>query len=275
MIVSGKDILLKACKEGYAIGAYNFNNLEFARYILEACNEDRSPCILAASESAINYMGGYYVVSNMIKSIVKELNIKVPVILHLDHGKSFESCKSAIDAGFSSVMIDASSNPIEKNIKITKMVKEYASLKNIPVEAELGSLEGEYTNLEECSSFISETKVDYLAPSIGNAHGIYEDINKLNFELLGAICKEVKIPLVLHGASGLDENKLKTAIFCGVAKININTDIQIAWSNSVKEYLKNNKEEHDPRKIIGSGKSAVKSLIHKTNEILGSKNRAF
>lgn len=275
MIVSGKEILLKACKEGYAIGAYNFNNLEFARYILEACNEDRSPCLLAASESAIKYMGGYCVVSNMIKSLVKELNIKVPVILHLDHGKSFESCKSAIDAGFTSVMIDASSDSILENTKITKLVKEYALLKNVPVEAELGSLENEYTNVEECSGFIAETKVDYLAPSIGNVHGIYENFDKLNFELLGAICKEVKIPLVLHGASGLDENKIKTAIFCGVAKVNINTDIQIAWSNAVREYLKDNKEEYDPRKIIGSGKNVVKKLIHKTNEILGSKNRAF
>ena len=275
MLVNSRELLIKASKDGYAIGAYNINNLEFARYILEACNEDKAPVIIAVSEPAINYMGGYEVVSSIVRSLINDLNIKVPVVLHLDHAKSFESCKKAIDKGFTSVMIDASDKTLEENILITNKVKEYADPRGVTVEAELGSLTGLYTDVNDCMSFISETKVDSLAPSIGNKHGIYKEEANLNFELLGNICKEAKLPLVLHGASGLDYNKIKTAIFCGVSKININTDIQLVWSKKVREFINENKNVYDPRLIIASGKQAVKDLIHEKNELLESKRKAF
>lgn len=275
MLVNSRELLIKASKDGYAIGAYNINNLEFARYILEACNEDKAPVIIAVSEPAINYMGGYEVVSSIVISLINDLNIKVPVVLHLDHAKSFESCKKAIDKGFTSVMIDASDKTLEENILITNKVKEYADPRGVTVEAELGSLTGLYTDVNDCMSFISETKVDSLAPSIGNKHGIYKEEANLNFELLGNICKEAKLPLVLHGASGLDDNKIKTAIFCGVSKININTDIQLVWSKKVREFINENKNVYDPRLVIASGKQAVKDLIHEKNELLESKRKAF
>lgn len=275
MLVNSRELLIKASKDGYAIGAYNINNLEFARYILEACNEDKAPVIIAVSEPAINYMGGYEVVSSIVRSLINDLNIKVPVVLHLDHAKSFESCKKAIDKGFTSVMIDASDKTLEENILITNKVKEYADPRGVTVEAELGSLTGLYTDVNDCMTFISETKVDSLAPSIGNKHGIYKEEANLDFELLGRICKETKLPLVLHGASGLDDNKIKTAIFCGVSKVNINTDIQLLWSKKVREFINENKSVYDPRLIIASGKQAVKDLIHEKNELLESKRKAF
>lgn len=275
MLVNSRELLIKASKDGYAIGAYNINNLEFARYILEACNEDKAPVIIAVSEPAINYMGGYEVVSSIVRSLINDLNIKVPVVLHLDHAKSFESCKKAIDKGFTSVMIDASDKTLEENILITNKVKEYADPRGVTVEAELGSLTGLYTDVNDCMTFINETKVDSLAPSIGNKHGIYKEEANLDFELLGKICKEAKLPLVLHGASGLDDNKIKTAIFCGVSKININTDIQLIWSKKVREFINENKSVYDPRLIIASGKQAVKDLIHEKNELLESKRKAF
>ena len=275
MLVNSRELLIKASKDGYAIGAYNINNLEFAKYILEACNEDKAPVIIAASESAINYMGGYEVVSSIVRSLINDLDIKVPVVLHLDHAKSFESCKKAIDKGFTSVMIDASDKTLEENILITNRVKEYADPRGVTVEAELGSLNGLYTDVNDCMTFISETNIDSLAPSIGNKHGIYKEEANLDFELLGKICKEVKLPLVLHGSSGLDDNKIKTAIFCGVSKININTDIQLAWANKVKEFISENKDVYDPRLIIASGKQEVKRLIHEKNELSESKKKAF
>ncbi len=275
MLVNGIDLIKKANKEDFAIPAYNINNLEWTKFILEACNVDRSPVILGVSESAVKYFGGYKTVYNVVNSLIKDLKIKVPVVLHLDHGKSFESCKEAIDAGFTSVMIDASSKELEDNIEITKKVVDYAAPKQVNVEAELGALEGEYTSADEAEQFVTETGVNTLAPAIGNKHGIYDKDYEIDFELLGEICKKVKIPLVLHGASGLDENKIKTAIFCGVSKININTDLQLIWSKSVRMFLQTNPKVYDPRKIIKSGEDNFKSLIHYKNNILGSSNRAF
>lgn len=281
MLVNSSSLLLKASKESYAVPCYNINNLEWTRYILEACEIDKTPVILGVTLASINYFGGYNVVSSLVKSLIKELNIKIPVVLHLDHGKTFEDCKSAIDAGFTSVMIDASHLSLEENIEITNKVIDYAKEKNVSVEAEIGCMneneqnEYNYSSLEDCSSFVIRTGVDSLAPAIGNKHGLYTGVEKLNFELLGAICKEVKIPLVLHGASYLDENKLKTAIFCGVSKININTELQTAWASGVRKYLIENENEYDPRKIIGSGKKMIFNVIHEKNNILGCKNRAF
>ena len=277
MLVNSNGLLQNALKEGYAIPAYNINNLEFTKFILEACNNDKSPVILEVTESSVKYFGGYDVVYNIVKSLINNLSIKVPVVLHLDHGKSFESCKSAIDAGFTSVMIDASSKSFEENIKITSDVVNYAKNHNVSVEAELGSIdkESDLTDVDSALEFVSITGINSLAPSIGNVHGIYTGNEKLDFERLGAICKNVKIPLVLHGASGLDDNKIKTAIFCGVSKININTDLQVAWTDELREFLDKDKKVYDPRIIIKSGEHKMKSMIHVKNTLFGSKNRAI
>ena len=276
MLVNGKYILEKADKDNYAVGAYNINNLEWTKFILEACDNDNAPVILAATESAVIYMGGYKVVYNMVTSLIKELNIKIPVCLHLDHGKSIESCIKAIDNGFTSVMIDLFNKSLEENIKGTCEVVNYAKSKNVSVEAEIGSLDKNgLSDPVECLEFISETNIDILAPSVGNKHGIYRKKDNLNFILLGEISKKSKIPLALHGASGLDDNKIKTAIFCGVSKININTDFQIAWASDIRKYLKKNKKIYDPRKIISSGEQAIKKIVHDKNDILGSINKAF
>ena len=220
-------------------------------------------------------------VFNLIRNMIDELKINIPVVLHLDHASTFEECKSAIDAGFTSVMIDVSNKSIEENTKITSEVCDYAKEKNVSVEAELGDFGTDdvvsgnylYTKLDECKNFVIDTGIDSLAPCIGNKHGIYDGSENLDFNLLGAVCKEVRVPLVLHGASGLDENKLKTAIFCGVAKVNINTDLQIAWASAVRKYLEFDKNVYDPRKIIKSGEKNLKKVIHEKNSILGCKNK--
>lgn len=283
MLINSNGLLERALKEGYAIPAYNINNLEWTRFILEACDSDKSPVILSVTPSAISYFGGYKVVYNIVKSLINELNIKIPVVLHLDHGKSFLECKNAIDAGFTSVMIDASNMTLDENIKITNEVIEYAQVHNVSVEAELGSFAGDdekkegeysYTDIESSKEFVIATNVNSLAPSVGNFHGIYKGIPNIDFELLGAICKNTKIPLVLHGASGLDDNKIRTAIFCGVAKININTELQVAWSSELRKFLEENKEVYDPRKIIKSGEHALKAVIHRKNILFESKNKA-
>lgn len=282
LLVNSDSLLSMASKEGYAVPAYNINNLEWARFILEACQEDKSPVILAVTEKSISYFGGTKVVYNMVKSLIDELSITVPVVLHLDHGSSVEICKKAIDSGFTSVMMDASRKSMQDNVSDTNEVISYAANKNVSVEAEIGvlneeegePLENDSVTPEDAKEFVLQTGVSSLAPSVGNKHGIYKDEPKLDFELLGLICKSVKIPLVLHGASGLNDNMIKTAIFCGVAKININTDLQIVWADAVRRFLDYNKKEYDPRVIIASGEQAIKKMVHYKNNLFGSKNRA-
>ena len=282
MIVNSNNLMADAFKNGYAIPQYNVNNLEWAKYILEACQKDRSPVILGFSQKVIRHIGGYNVAVSIIRSIVQDLNITVPVVIHLDHANSFEACKSAIDAGFTSVMIDASSLPLEQNIDITTKVVDYAKLHNVSVEAELGNLGSDdiddsninvSVDIGDCKEFIFSTNIDSLAPSVGNSHGFYKEQPKINFELLGAVCKEVKTPLVFHGGSFLDENRIKTAIFCGVCKININTELQYAWSDSVRKYLSENLDVYDPKIIISSGENSIKKVIHEKNNLFGSKNK--
>ena len=278
MLENSNGLFLRAQKEGYAIPAYNVNNLEWAKIILETCDFDKSPVILSVSEKSVHYFGGYKTVVSTIKSLINDLKIKIPVVLHLDHASCFLSCKEAIDSGFTSIMIDLSKEEYSKNVEITSSVVCYAKKHNVTVEAELGII-GDYnsrsisSDIEKCKDFVLTTQIDSFAPSIGNVHGFYSKDNKLDFELLGAISKEVKIPLVLHGASNLDANKLKTAIFCGVCKVNFNTDLMYAWSKSVRNYLNLNKEVYDPRDIILSGADSIRKVIHLKNEIIESKNK--
>lgn len=270
MLVSGKSLLEDAKNSIKCIPQFNINNLEWTKIILEKCNELNYPVILGVSESAINYMGGYKTVVNMVNGLIDDLNIKIPVILHLDHGTSIESCMKAINSGFTSVMIDASKQSLENNIKMTKEVVDYAHQKGVIVEGELGYIGGaedniineiKYTNVDDAVRYVKETKIDLFAPAIGNAHGLYKGKPNLDFGLLENINRTVNIPLVLHGGSGIDDNQIMKLIKGGITKININTELQIAWSKGVKNYINNNEEVYDPRKIILAGKEEMISVI--------------
>ena len=270
MLVNFIEMMNKAKKGHYAIPQFNINNLEWTKYILEQCNEMKVPVILGVSEGATKYMGGYIAVSSMVRGLVESLDIEIPVCIHLDHGTSFESCKNAIDAGYTSVMIDASKHELHENIRITKEVVDYAHAKDVSVEAEVGHIGGTEDNisatslnatLEDCLVLYTNTNIDSLAPALGSVHGFYKGEPNLDFETMDIINNNLPIPLVLHGGTGIPEDKIAKAISCGISKININTDLQAVWSNAVREKLEKDKEVYDPRKVIGSGEEAMKTRI--------------
>lgn len=276
--------MLNKAKEGkYAVPHFNINNLEWAKYILEECQEIKSPVILGVSEGAAKYMGGYLTVANMVHSLFKSLNITVPVALHLDHGSTFECCKEAIDAGFTSVMIDASKHDLKENIEITKKVVEYGKTKNISIEAEIGHIGGNedgvsneilHAKTKDCIELVNSTGIDTLAPALGSVHGLYKGEPKLNFIRMEEIFYETGLPLVLHGGSGIPDDKIIKAISCGICKLNINTELQIAWSNGVREGLSSNLKVYDPRKVIGFGEKNMKQAIKDKCILLNSINKA-
>lgn len=270
MLVNGDKILNDAKVGKYAVPQFNINNLEWTKNILEECQNQNIAVILGVSEGAAKYMGGYKVVSAMVNALIEELNITIPVCLHLDHGTSFESCKKAIDAGFSSVMIDASKHELEENIRITKEVVDYAHEFNVTVEAEVGHIGGTEDNitasstnatLEDCLALVNGTNIDSLAPALGSVHGLYKGEPNLDFETMARINENLSIPLVLHGGTGIPDYDIKKAISCGISKININTELQIAWHEAVKKFVSENPNSYDPRKVIGSGKDAMKEAI--------------
>lgn len=282
MIVNAKKMLEDAKVNKYAVPHFNINNLEWTRYILEECNRLKSPVILGVSEGAIRYMGGYKVVANLVKNLDEELNIQIPLAIHLDHGSSVESCKKAVDAGFTSVMIDASKYSLEENIDMTKQVVEYARIKNITIEAEIGHIGGSednmsseiaYAKVDDALSLYNETKIDFLAPALGSVHGLYKGEPCLDFDKMKEISEKTNIPLVLHGGTGIDDEKLKKAIASGICKVNINTELQIAWTKAVRKFLSEDTKAYDPRTVIKSGEQSMKQAIeHKVN-VLGSINR--
>lgn len=270
MLINSANLLKDAKQKHYAIAHFNINNLEWAKYILEEMNELKKPVILGVSEGAIQYMGGSYVVSNVVKSLITDLNIEIPVVLHLDHGSSYEICKKCIDDGFTSVMIDASKKTLEENIELTRKVVSYAHMYNVSVEGEIGKIGGteDELNSKECNAkkedvitYVNVTGVDSVAPALGSVHGLYKGEPNLDFETMLEINETIPTPLVLHGGTGIPDNQIKKAISCGISKININTELQIAWSNSIKEYIEKNKEVYDPRKIISSGEKSIKKCI--------------
>ena len=283
VLVNMKEMLQKAYENKYCVGHFNINNLEWTRFILETCESVKSPVILGVSEGAVRYFGGYDVVVATVKSLIKDLKITIPVALHLDHGSSFETCHEAIVAGFSSVMIDASKYPLEQNIWITNQVINFAHPLNVTVEAEIGHIGGEednvvgdvgYTTVEEATTFYQNASFDFLAPALGSVHGLYKGEPKLDFERMKKISETLQIPLVLHGGTGIPDEMIKKGIECGISKLNINTELQIAWSNAVRQFLSENDKVYDPRKIIKAGENAVKeAIIHKL-DILGSKGKA-
>lgn len=281
---SMKKMLDKARKEGYAVGQFNINNVEWTSAILKECQETLTPVILGCTESAAKYMGGWHTVVGIVRGLMKDLNITVPVALHVDHGASFDCCKAAIDAGFTSVMIDASHHPLEQNIEIVKQVVEYAHPRGVSVEAELGRVAGQedgavaaesmYAVPEECVELVKKTEVDFLAAALGSVHGPYHGEPKLGFDEMKEISELVKIPLVLHGGSGIPDDQIQRAIACGTSKININTDCQIAWAKIVREVLNENAEVYDPRKIIGPGQIGIREVVRDRITVFGSLGKA-
>lgn len=280
MLVNFIDMLQKAKEEHYAVPHFNINNLEWTKYILEECNKLNIPVIIGVSEGAAKYMGGFIAVSSMVRGMIESLSINIPVCIHLDHGSTYENCVSAIDAGFTSVMIDASKHPLEENISITKKVVEYAHARGVSVEAEVGHIGGTEDNitgnslnatLDDCIKLYEATGIDSLAPALGSVHGFYKDEPNLDFITMKSINEALPIPLVLHGGSGIPEDKIKTAISCGISKININTELQSVWSKALRKYLSENETVYDPRKIIGSGEQAIKDEIDKIVTIFGTR----
>ena len=280
MLVNFNEMLMNAKKGKYAVPHLNINNLEWTKYILEKCNELQVPVILGVSEGAAKYMGGYDAVVGMVKGLMKDLNITIPVCLHVDHGSTKESCIKAIDAGFTSVMIDASRHEIEENIRITKEVVDYAHERGVSVEAEVGHIGGTEDNitssatnatLDDCLTLYKNTGIDSLAPALGSVHGFYKGEPNLDFETMKVIDENLPIPLVLHGGTGIPDDKIRKAISCGISKININTELQSVWSKAVRKFLDENKEVYDPRKIIGSGEAAMKNRIAEIVTLFGTK----
>ena len=286
-LVNAKGMLDKAYQNGYAVGAFNINNLEWTKAILQTAQELKSPVILGVSEGAAKYMTGYKVVADMVKAMVESLNITVPVALHLDHG-SYEGSLKAIEAGFSSIMFDGSHYPIEENIKFTKELVNKTKKLGISLEAEVGAIGGEEDGVIgggevadplECK-MINDLGVDFLAAGIGNIHGKYpENWTGLNFEVLSEVNDETgDTPLVLHGGSGIPSDMIKKAIGMGVSKINVNTELQLVFTAAVRKYVEAGKDlvgkGFDPRKLLAPGVQAINDSVKEKMELFGSVNQA-
>ena len=287
MLVSAKEMLEKARAGKYAVGQFNINNLEWTKSILLTAQELNSPVILGVSEGAGKYMTGFKTVAAMVSAMIDELNITVPVALHLDHG-TYEGCYKCIKAGFSSIMFDGSHYPIEENIEKTKELVKIAHAMGLSLEAEVGSIGGEedgVVGMGECADpneckAIADLGIDFLAAGIGNIHGKYPANWKgLNFEVLENVKKEVgDMPLVLHGGTGIPADMIKKAISLGVAKINVNTECQLSFAAATREYIEAGKDLQgkgfDPRKLLAPGAEAIKATVKEKMELFGSVGKA-
>ena len=287
MLVSAKDMLEKARAGKYAVGHFNINNLEWAKAVLLTAEELQSPVILGVSEGAGKYMTGFKTVAAMVSAMLEELNITVPVALHLDNG-SYEGCYKCIKAGFSSIMFDGSHYPIEENVEKTKELVKIAHTMGLSLEAEVGSIGGEEDGVvgagecadpAECKA-IADLGVDFLAAGIGNIHGKYpENWQGLNFDVLEKV-KEATgdMPLVLHGGTGIPEDMIKKAISLGVAKINVNTECQLSFAEATRKYIEAGKDQQgkgfDPRKLLAPGAEAIKATVKEKMELFGSVGKA-
>ena len=287
MLVSAKDMLQKAKAGHYAVGQFNINNLEWTKAILLTAQENNSPVILGVSEGAGKYMGGYKTIVGMVNGLLEELNITVPVALHLDHG-SYEGCLKCIDAGFSSIMFDGSHYPIEENVAKTKELVAIVKEKGMSLEAEVGSIGGEEDGVVgagECADpaeckMVADLGIDFLAAGIGNIHGKYPANWKgLDFDAL-AKTKELigDLPLVLHGGTGIPADMIQKAISLGVAKINVNTECQLYFQEATRKYIEEGKDLEgkgfDPRKLLAPGFEAIKVIVKEKMELFGSINKA-
>ncbi len=283
MLVTGKEILDHAHKNGYAVGAFNFVNMEMLQAILSAAEEEKAPVFVQTSEGALSY-AGVGMLSAMVHQLASE--VSVPVALHLDHGGSFETAVKCIRNGWSSVMIDGSHHPLEGNIEVSRRVVDVAHASGVSVEAELGRLGGiednicvdekdaMYTNPAEAKQFVTESGVDYLAIAIGTAHGKYKGIPKLDFDRLNTIKQDLNMPLVLHGASGVDEESIKKAVSLGINKINIDTELRCAYTDRLRACLAADTEVYDLRKYIGPSREDVKAKVIEKIRLFGANGRA-
>ncbi|MGM9925868.1 MAG: class II fructose-bisphosphate aldolase [Bacillus sp. (in: firmicutes)] len=283
-LVSMTEMLNKALEGKYAVGQFNINNLEWTQAILAAAEEEKSPVILGVSEGAARHMSGFKTVVMMVQGLLEDMKITVPVAIHLDHGSSFEKCKEAIDAGFTSVMIDASHHPFEENVETTKAVVEYAHAKGVSVEAELGTVGGQeddviadgviYADAQECKELVEKTGIDCLAPALGSVHGPYKGEPNLGFKEMEEIKDLTNMPLVLHGGTGIPEADIQKAISLGTSKINVNTENQIVFAKKVREVLAADSEVYDPRKFMQPGREAIKQTVIEKIREFGSNNKA-
>jgi fructose-bisphosphate aldolase class II len=276
-------MLNKALEGKYAVGQFNINNLEWTQAVLGAAQEEQSPVILGVSEGAARHMGGFYTVVKMVEGLVHDMKVTVPVAIHLDHGSSVEKCKEAIDAGFTSVMIDDSHSPIDTNIETTKAVVEYAHSKGVSVEAEVGTVGGQeddvigdvmYAKLDDCVRIVKETGIDTLAPALGSVHGPYKGEPNLGFTEMEEIRNATDLPLVLHGGTGIPTHDIEKAISLGTSKINVNTENQISFAKVVREVLAEKPEAYDPRVFIAPGREAIKQTVIGKMREFGSSNKA-
>lgn len=287
MLVSAKEMLNKAKAGYYGVGQFNINNLEWTKAVLQTANEQRSPVILGVSEGAGKYMCGYKTVTNMVNGMLDELNISVPVALHLDHG-SYEGAKACIAAGFSSIMFDGSHLPFDENIEKTKELVEICRGKGLSLEAEVGAIggeedgvvgTGEFADPEECKK-IADLGVTMLAAGIGNIHGKYpENWQGLNFDVLAKIQEKTgDMPLVLHGGTGIPDEMVRKAIDLGVAKINVNTECQLVFAEATRKYIEAGKDLEgkgfDPRKLLAPGTQAIKDIVKVKMDLFGSTGKA-
>ena len=287
MLVSAKEMLDKAVEGHYAVGQFNINNLEWTKSILLTAEELKSPVILGVSEGAGKYMTGFKTVAAMVKAMMEELNITVPVALHLDHG-TYEGFKKCIDAGFSSIMFDGSKYPIEENVEKTRELIAICREKGMSIEAEVGSIggeedgvigKGECADPNECK-MIADLGVDMLAAGIGNIHGKYPaNWEGLSFETLDAVQQLTgKMPLVLHGGTGIPDDMIKKAISLGVAKINVNTECQLSFADATRKYIEAGKDlegkGYDPRKLLKPGAEAIQATVKEKMELFGSVGKA-
>ena len=287
MLVSAKEMLTKAKEGQYAVGQFNINTLEWTKAILQTAEELKSPVILGVSEGAGKYMCGFKTVADMVKAMIEDLKITVPVALHLDHG-SYEACYKCIDAGFSSIMFDGSHYPIEENVAKTKELVQVCEEKGLSLEAEVGSIGGEedgVVGMGECADpneckMIADLGVTMLAAGIGNIHGKYPaNWAGLSFDTLAAVSEKVgKMPLVLHGGTGIPEDMIKKAISLGVSKINVNTECQLAFAAATRTYVEAGKDLQgkgfDPRKLLAPGVEAIKATVKEKMELFGSVGKA-
>ena len=287
MLVSATEMLKKAKAGHYAVGQFNINNLEWTKAILLTAQELNSPVILGVSEGAGKYMAGYKTVVGMVNGMLEELNITVPVALHLDHG-SYEGCLKCVEAGFSSIMFDGSHYPIEENVAKTKELVALCAEKGLSLEAEVGSIGGEedgVVGMGECADpneckMIADLGIVFLAAGIGNIHGKYPaNWAGLSFETLDAIQKLTgDMPLVLHGGTGIPADMIKKAIDLGVSKINVNTECQLSFAAATRKYVEEGKDQqgkgYDPRKLLAPGFEAIKETVKEKMELFGSVNKA-
>lgn len=275
------ELLLDAQRNGYAIGAFNVENMEMAKAVITVAQEESAPVIIQTTPSTLRY-ADVSVYSANIKAFADEVN--VPVIIHLDHGNSFELCAKAFRVGYTSIMIDGSKLLLDDNISITRKVVELCSSAGIPVEGELGFVGGKeddivsekcgYTDPDEAVKFVRETGVSSLAVGIGTAHGVYKTVPVLNSELVSTLRKCVDVPMVMHGASGLSSDAIKDCISRGICKVNFATELRIAYTNGIREYLNDNPEAFDPKSYGSVGIERVKEVVRERIRICGCNQRA-